>query len=299
MDVYDSSSFSSWLEHLPAQEKEKVKIEENMFAIVDDIQTFLPLRRPSRINGFCIFLCLNGSCTLSINLHSQVIGANMMLITFPPNVLEIVDQSPDFTCKFLFVTGNFVQNNISQGCAIMSVFLFAKEHPCVKLDPSEVTFLCEYFRFLLQRLSYPNLIFRKEIATGILTSLFYGACSYLAQYTSVNTTVMTRRQELFEKFLDYVYQHFKEERSLSYYADQMCLTPKYLSSVIKEATGHSAADWINQLVVMEAKVLLRNSARTVQQVAMELHFANQSFFGKYFKQQTGISPNTYRRQQCG
>ena len=88
----------------------------------------------------------------------------------------------------------------------------------------------------------------------------------------------------------------KEKRSVSYYADKMFLTAKHLSTVVKEISGKTAGEWIDSLVVLEAKALLKSSELSIQEIADELHFANQSFFGKYFKHHTGMSPKEYRRQ---
>lgn len=101
---------------------------------------------------------------------------------------------------------------------------------------------------------------------------------------------------MFERFIRAVSESYKEERSVSYYADKMFLTAKHLSTVVKEISGKTAGEWIDSLVVLEAKALLKSSELSIQEIADELHFANQSFFGKYFKHHTGMSPKEYRRQ---
>ena len=93
-----------------------------------------------------------------------------------------------------------------------------------------------------------------------------------------------------------VFLHYKQERSISFYAEKLCLTPKYLSSVIKQATGKLAGTWIDECVILEAKTQLKCSGKSIQQIAEELNFANQSFFGKYFKHHTGMSPSKYKEE---
>ena len=88
----------------------------------------------------------------------------------------------------------------------------------------------------------------------------------------------------------------KQERSVNYYAKELFLTPKHLSSVVKEVSGKTAGEWIDNFVLFEAKSLLRSSQKNIQEIADELNFANQSFFGKYFKHYTGMSPKEYRRK---
>ena len=88
--------------------------------------------------------------------------------------------------------------------------------------------------------------------------------------------------------------HYKQDRSVSFYADKLCLTSKYLSTVIKEVTGRSVLAWINETVIAEAKILLKTSEMTVMQISEELNFPNPSFFGRFFKQYTGVTPLKYR-----
>ena len=98
-----------------------------------------------------------------------------------------------------------------------------------------------------------------------------------------------------EKFLSLVQINYKEQRGLEFYADKLCFTPKYLSKVIKENSGTSANDWIDNHVVLEAKALLKSTNMTIQQISDELNFPSQSFFGKYFKRHVGVSPKEYKK----
>ena len=98
------------------------------------------------------------------------------------------------------------------------------------------------------------------------------------------------------KFVLAVSENFKSERQVSYYADRLCVSPKHLSAVAKELSGMTAGEWIERYVVMEAKMLLKSTNLSVQEISNRLNFSNQSFFGKYFKHQTGFSPSEYRNQ---
>ena len=91
-------------------------------------------------------------------------------------------------------------------------------------------------------------------------------------------------------------QHSKHERSVNFYADKLCLTPHYLSSVIRETSGQTVMQWINQAVILEAKVLLKHSNLLVFQISDELNFPNPSFFSKFFKRMTGMTPAEYQKQ---
>lgn len=95
-------------------------------------------------------------------------------------------------------------------------------------------------------------------------------------------------------FIDLLESHFREERAVNFYAERLFVTPKHLSAVLKEISGQTAGEWIDQRVILEAKLLLRTTGMNIQEISTALNFSNQSFFGKYFKHLTGISPREYR-----
>ena len=96
------------------------------------------------------------------------------------------------------------------------------------------------------------------------------------------------------QFLDLLTEHHSQQRSVGFYASRLHITPKYMSSLIKEVSGRSAAQWIDEYVILEAKSLLKYSDLSIQEIAYRLNFSTQSFFGKYFKQHTGMSPGQYK-----
>jgi AraC-like DNA-binding protein len=97
-----------------------------------------------------------------------------------------------------------------------------------------------------------------------------------------------------ERFIELVQENYRNERLIGFYADKLCITPKYLSKLVKDNTGRSAGEWIDSHVILEARAMLQSSDMTIQQIAASLNFPNQSFFGKYFKRATGLSPKQYR-----
>ena len=102
-----------------------------------------------------------------------------------------------------------------------------------------------------------------------------------------------RKEQIFRDFLTLLEQHFTQERSISFYADRLCLTPKYLSTIVKEVSGKHGMQWIDDYVALEAKALLREGTMSVKQVSDKLNFPSQSMFGRFFKKMTGYSPKQY------
>lgn len=106
----------------------------------------------------------------------------------------------------------------------------------------------------------------------------------------------SRQEELFAAFIQTLALHHKQERSVAFYAGKLCVTPKYLSLLVKNVSNRTAGEWIDNYVVLEAKALLSSSTLSIQEISDRLNFANQSFFSKYFKQHVGISPTEYRKK---
>ena len=137
--------------------------------------------------------------------------------------------------------------------------------------------------------------YRHEIIRTLFTTAFY-IITEINQREQPGEIKQGRCEVLFDEFMSLLQQYNKRERNVSFYAKQLNITPKYLSSVVKEVSGKTAARWIDESVILEAKALLKYSGMSIQEIAYHLNFSTQSFFGKYFKQHTGTSPSRYKRK---
>ena len=104
-----------------------------------------------------------------------------------------------------------------------------------------------------------------------------------------------RKEELLGRFIQLIMRYYKENRTLDFYADKLFISTKYLSDIIKRTSGRTAHDWIDKYIILEAKILLRSTNKTVQEISNELNFPNNSFFAKYFKKHVGMTPKEYRQ----
>lgn len=121
------------------------------------------------------------------------------------------------------------------------------------------------------------------------------ACQLMIPYIEMQETqVGNRKKQIYDKFMELLQQYYATERSIGFYADKMCITPKYLSQMVYAVSGRHAGDWIRDYVILEAKALLKSRKYTIQQISDMLNFANQSFFGVYFKKEVGCSPKAYQ-----
>lgn len=106
----------------------------------------------------------------------------------------------------------------------------------------------------------------------------------------------SRQETLTRRFFDLMFKHYKTDRSVSFYADRLCVTPKYLSSNVKEVTGHPVQKWMTEIVIADVKRRLRTTDQSVQQISEELHFLTASSFIRFFRTHVGCTPLEYRKK---
>lgn len=281
----------SLMHHLPM-----IDFIGNDFAIFNDIKDMPLSLYPTRLNAACFTICLKGSCEMSINLKEYKMSEGMMAIVLPDQIVQRGERSDDFSGLFIAVSNGFIEGVLPTMQQLFPLFFLIRERPCVSLTPEEVQSFREYHSFLWSKVKLKDHRFRTEITQGLLVALFYEVYNIYQGHSVQERIPKSRKEDLFERFLRYISESYKEERSVAFYADKMFLTAKHLSTVVKEVSGKTAGEWVDDLVILEAKALLKSTELSIQEIADELHFANQSFFGKYFKQHTGVSPKEYRRQ---
>lgn len=274
----------------------KINFIDDDFAIFNDIADLTLRDFPGRVSAGVLGLCLSGSCRVSINLNEYTITPRTLVITVPEQIIQNLGTSDDFSAVFVAVSKGFVDDTFPRLTQMLPFMFYVKEYPCLKLDQSHVDCLLEYHSLLWKKVRETDNVFRREVAKGILLSMFYDIYNIYHQRMPHGLKPSSRKEGLMEKFLREVMDHYKSERMVSFYADKLCLTSKHLSEVVKEVSGRTSGEWIDDFVILEAKVLLTSSDISIQEVAEKLHFANQSFFGKYFKHRVGMTPKEYRKK---
>lgn len=234
----------------------------------------------------------------SVNLRDVSINKGSLLMSFPGNVLKIESGYPMATVRGIMLSQDFMRMMNVDVKNSMPLFMRLAYNPMIHLTQKQQEDIERYLDLLENISDNDNLAHRDQIVSGLVSSMFFRISDMYEQSTQVandkELSVRNRREEYFAKFITLLSNNFKRERTVGFYAEQMCVTPKYLSLLIKEFSGKSAAEWIDYYVITEAKTLLRYSTMSIQEVAYELSFSSQSFFGKYFKHLTGMSPSEYK-----
>ena len=223
------------------------------------------------------------------------------LFIFPPkNILYQSGDKGSFKAHLIIINPTLLRRVNIDTKRLTPLLLQFSAHPCLKLTPSESCMLRGFISMIDSELRLPETEFTNGIIGGMISALIYKIGAILRNYLSEHPQerpVMNRTEEYFRRFTALLGEHYMHERSVGFYARQLCITPKYLTTMIRQVSGKSASEWIDTYVIMEAKTLLKYSHMSVQEIAYYLNFPNQSFFGSYFKRNTGMSPSQYKAAQ--
>lgn len=278
-----------------------IDVVDNDIALFDteSVTSLYNYNGPSKLEVVSIGLCLEGSTRFNISLREFELIPGRMVIALPNQIIEHRQFSANFRGIFFAVSKNLLESLPKVG-NVLSFFFFLKDYPCFDLNLHEQEMIKEYHAFIRKRLRNKEDMYRREVVMGLMQGFFFELCNIFNSYAPDSSAVVkskSRKEYIFERFYESLIQSYQSERSVKFYADQLCLTPKHLSGVVKEISGKTVGEWIDELVILEAKALLNSSSMNIQEIADRLNFANQSFFGKYFKHYTGMSPKEYRKSR--
>lgn len=265
--------------------------------IAVDTPTYLhPVAHPCRIEAVIIGIGIEGRARISLNLREYTLRKDSLFILTPNNLIRF-DQDDRFGFLAVAVSLQFIQQlHIDLKNMIPQLLQFA-EHPCVDLSPDECATLQDFIPMIARELRAPESLYRKEIVCGLLSTLCYKTGDILQSYLDAHPeehSVRDRSESYFRRFTQLLGEYYRKERSVGFYAQQLCISPKYLTTLIKRISGRAVSEWIDSYVILEAKALLKHSHMSIQEIAYSLNFPNQSFFGSYFKRNTGMSPTQYK-----
>ena len=145
-----------------------------------------------------------------------------------------------------------------------------QDYPCFDLTPHEQDIIREYYSFIRKRLKNKEDLYRREVVMGLMQGFFFELCNIFNSHAPTAAATVknkSRKEYIFERFYESLIESYQSERSVKFYADQLCLTPKHLSGVVKEVSGKTVGEWIDELVILEAKALLNSSSMNIQAVS--------------------------------
>lgn len=257
-------------------------------------------RFPSRLNALIIGVGTEGETSLTSNLQEFRLKKDSLFIFSPKHILQ-VQSNNRFKAHLIVIAPDFLKRINIDTKRMMPLFLQFGSLPCMELTHAESQSLRSFISMVEQELKGSETDFSSEIIGGLIAATIYKVgdilTHYLTEHPEVDSPIHNRAEEYFRQFTELLGEHYKHERSVGFYARQLCITPKYLTTLIKRISGKSVSEWIDNYVILEAKTLLKYSNMSVQEIAYYLNFPNQSFFGSYFKRNACMSPSQYKAKK--
>ena len=268
--------------------------EEEPFVIgKSDLAYFF--NNPCRCDCALVLLCTSGHAQVTVDLRRGPLQLNTIVLLLPGSVLMFDDASADFSVRFgAFSPDLFGEAGFRLG---LSFFSFLKENPISQVNERMAAGLSTWFEIMDYTYQDRGNMFRKTIVRNRLQNIMLELYDKIQRKVSSQCpTTSNRQMELFHRFVSLVHDCCIEEREVSFYADKLCISTRYLSAIVRRTTHQSAKELIDKIVIMEIKVLLQNTTLPIQEIAYKMHFPDQSYLGRYFKKHTGISPSVFRQE---
>ena len=275
-------------------EIEKLNLKERNFAF-KTISEFLGKNFQGQLfvfDGLLLSICIHGTAKITIDYKEYLIGTNSMVVILPKHIYAISDCSCDLDIRMIVVSSDFLYH-----LPITPDFDLLKRmaiQPCTKLDQGKLEDL-QKIHSIINRYDSDDKLAR-QIQNALIHSMILLAASSFGTLPLNPDRTFSRQETLVRKFFDLLIESCENKKSVSYYADKLCVTPKYLTTVIKSVSNQPAQNWINEAVLISAKRYIMTTDLTIHQIADKLHFMTASSFVRFFRTHAGCTPLDYRKR---
>lgn len=239
------------------------------------------------LGGMVICLCRRYEGSIYIDGKEHKLGESSIAILPEKHLVRFTESIKVETIQFIAVTTDYILNMPSP--IDTSIFSYSRYIPVMQVSDSKFDDFQSYFRFLYKE-SNEKSTYQDEILRSILYALILEITGeYNAQY-NLNTGAEIKSHDVSDKFFHLLAVYYKENRTVQFYADKLNITSKYLTTAIKKITGRPVLEWLHEAVLIEAKMLLKTTDLTVQEISDRLNFSSPSAFVQFFKKHTGTTP---------
>jgi AraC-like DNA-binding protein len=256
---------------------------------------------PTKIDAYIGIFVVSGNLKLSVDLREFNIRRNSFSVITPGNIIKIENNEKNIGCHIIAIC---LSNKNMMKLRFDMTRLFSDgfspvAHPTIVLNKTEIALAIKYYS-LMKEVMASKRPYMKDSMMTLCSSLVYEVAgswqNRLSEKELSSPDANNRPKELYDRFIKLVSKHHLQERGVQFYADSLCISPKYLAKVVKTVSGKTATYWIDSYVILEAQNLLRYSDDTIKQIVYKLNFSNQSVFYKFFKAHTGHTPSEYRKK---
>jgi AraC-like DNA-binding protein len=245
--------------------------------------------------GATVFICMGGEGKIIVDMHTIHIQRGSFLLLLPYSVVQMLEVSEDIEITLVAAGLGFLEKLAIQQ-PVENYVSHIREEPCLLLNEQQLKDVINIYGFVEKQYAEVSGSLALEIRSILMTFIALKIVSLYALNQSVEKRKLPRHEQIFRNFTISLAKNFKEYRTVEFYAEEACLTPKHFSMVIKQRSGKLPTEWIAERAIVLIKFLLHNSVMSIQEISNELNFSNQSFFTRYFKKHTGMTPKDFRNQ---
>lgn len=250
---------------------------------------------PSRCDHIILIMCTDGEAELEINYITYKLHKNGILILVPLDIAHLKSASGDFRCKALMLPHNVYTPLIVN--LDVAYFNDLKQYPIVNFESPHLELIKQFFSMLETAKNvfdyddFKAFTERLVLAAFVLQKNHY---KRLKNKHSMQPVVLMRKKELFRKFVGEIVKSYNISREVLYYANELGMSSGYLNEICNEVSSHSAKEIIDSAVVSKLKYELSFTSKSIQEITDEYNFPSQSYFSRYFKRITGVTPSAFR-----
>lgn len=265
-------------------------------AIINHL-TFGSRMHATQIDMVFVVFCSQGELRFEMDGSDYMIAKDDVFVGYPNAIYNHFEASPDLRCRLLCLTKSLMQEILYPNQGIWNKTLFLKKHYIFRLSDQEVIMQNCMNTVLVYNLKSNKTTFRKEIIHSLVQCIIFELCRTLSTFVQTeNTQETNQRKILFDRFISFLSAREVKKQPLSFYADKLCVSTRYLTMVCREVSGRTAYDWICDYVQNDVRFYLLHTNLSIKEIAVKLGFCNLSFFGKYVRENLGKSPSEFRRQ---
>ncbi|PWJ65843.1 transcriptional regulator, AraC family [Fibrobacter sp. UWB15] len=246
------------------------------------------------LQGLVLFLIEKGHSTIEVNTTTYDLEKGCIFVAFPGQIIHVISISDDIKPLCIACSMDMMNDLMSQVKDSLQLFQHAKQSPFQKRDGEDFEQIKKSFRHIQEKIKVTkDNRYHYQIIKNLVISTAFECIDILTE-RRIEPQGSNRKKALFNAFLQKVEEEHREYHSVKYYADELFVTSKYLSTVINEMSDKTPKQWIDEYIALDAKVLLQSTEKDIQEISDELNFPDISFFGKFFKRMTGMSPKAFR-----
>lgn len=249
---------------------------------------------PIYVNAFTYFFVEQGEVYITVNDKSYILSQNNIAILSPSHLFKINEIKSGTKQRLLFINELLYGQQTFRNKLYYQLLLY--KNPIVHLEQNEAKIISQSFDLIVQRLRDKNHYFQKAAIQVAIFGYLLELSNIIRHNEKLINSSGSKSDNTFRIFAESVMKHYKTQHNISFYANKLNMSPQNLSIVIKGITGNTASNFIYERLYHEARILLHHPEMTIQQIADELHFSDQSSFGKFFKKKSGESPTQFRRK---